>query len=566
MPTTRDTPWRRPGRLAYALRRLRSALRPPISVRVAPDDLVMDLNLPVTMRDGVQLRVNVYRPTGDGPFPVLVSEHPYGKDALPRRTKRGWSLNFQYRIMNQPAPFTVSDRTSWEAPDPVWWTRQGYAVINADARGSGTSGGLGSLFSDQEARDVYDLIEWAAAQPWSSGRVGMLGVSYLAISQYKAAALHPPSLKAICPWEGFTDAYRDFMTPGGVAETGFSRIWLRITRHLARLRVDLAAQRPKHPLRDSWWEALTPRLPDIEVPMLVCASFSDANLHSLGSLRAFEQAGSPDRFAYLHRGPKWATFYGEEAKAAQLAFFDRFLRERDVPAPPRVRLEVRERRDTVIEVRSENEWPIARTRWVDRYLGPSGALSDTAADAPGGVTFDLRRGAAGFSMRFAEDTELTGQLIAQLWVSLAGAGDAALFVGVEKWSGSTWVPFEGSYGYGRDRVAIGRQRVSLRAPDPDAATGRRPQHAFTSAQPVAPGEVVPVGIALSPSATLFRAGESLRLLVAGRYLEPANPLFGHFPARYDRSPRGTCTLHWGPSRQARLRLPVIPQRGPEPTR
>lgn len=69
-------------------------------------------------------------------------------------------------------------------------------------------------------------------------------------------------------------------------------------------------------MRDSWWESLTPALEKITVPMLVCASFSDANLHSIRSFRAFRKVGSADRFAYLHRGPKWSTFYGEEAKAA----------------------------------------------------------------------------------------------------------------------------------------------------------------------------------------------------------------------------------------------------------
>ena len=195
------------------------------------------------MRDGVTLRVNVYRPPGDGPFPVILSAHPYGKDVLPRRTRRGWRLSFQFRIMNQPEPYQISSETGWEAPDPVTWVARGYVVINADARGAGTSDGVGSLLSDDEARDVYDLIEWAGTQPWSNGRVGMLGVSYLAISQYKAAALRPPHLAAICPWEGFTDAYRDFMTPGGIPERGFSVIWTAITRRNARLSVDLGAQR-----------------------------------------------------------------------------------------------------------------------------------------------------------------------------------------------------------------------------------------------------------------------------------------------------------------------------------
>ncbi len=82
-------------------------------------------------------------------------------------------------------------------------------MVNADLRAAGRSEGQASLLSDQEGQDVHDLVEWAGAQPWSTGRVGLLGVSYLAISQYKAAARRPSHLRAICPCEGFTDTYQD---------------------------------------------------------------------------------------------------------------------------------------------------------------------------------------------------------------------------------------------------------------------------------------------------------------------------------------------------------------------
>lgn len=550
-------PWRRPGALEYARRRLAAAIRPPVTVVPASGDLRKARDVPVVTSDGVTLRVNVYRPAGDGPFPVLLSAHPYGKDALPKRTRRGWSFSPQYRIMNQPEPVRFSSETGWEAPDPQWWTERGYAVINADARGAGTSEGVGSLLSDQEARDVYEVIEWAARQPWSTGKVGMLGVSYLAISQYKVAALAPPSLAAICPWEGFTDAYRDFMTPGGVVEDGFSRIWQTVTRRAVRLSGDLGAERALHPLRDAWWESLTPDLTRITVPMLVCTSFSDNNLHSGGSMRAFLNAASPEKFAYVHRGAKWATFYGDDAKAAQLGFFDRYLRGRDVAKPPTVRLEVRERRDVIAAVRGESEWPLARTHWRSLHLGASERLTESAG-APGVSRFGLRRGSAQFGHVFDDDTEITGPMTLRLWVSITGRPDASLFVGVEKWSGGCYVPFEGSYGYGRDRITSGRLRLSLRELDAEASAPHRPEHTFRTPQPLRAGEVVDVTIPLNSSATLFRAGEEIRLIVAGRYLEPRNPLFGHFPAHYRSSRGGTAHLHWGGERPSHLEIPVIP--------
>ncbi|HVU92372.1 MAG TPA: CocE/NonD family hydrolase [Jatrophihabitans sp.] len=556
--TTLDKPWRRPGALAYARARRRAALHPPVTVYPMPSDIVKDHDVPVSMRDGVTLRLNLYRPTGPGPFPVILSAHPYGKDAVPRKTRRGWRLNPQFRAMNQPEPLTISAETSWEAPDPVWWVQQGYAVINLDTRGGGHSDGRGDLLSDQEADDIGQVIAWAAEQPWSNGRVGMLGVSYLALSQYKVAALNPPALKAICPWEGFTDAYRDFFTSGGIVENGFARVWLFLTGRAVRLNTDLAAERRQHPLRDDWWQAITPDLTKITVPMLVCASFSDANLHSGGSMRAFQQAGSAERHAYVHRGPKWATFYGDEARRTQLAFFDRHLRDRDGPALPPVRLEIRDRADSVVEVRDEQEWPLARTDWRQLYLGAGGTLNDDFA-GDGQVSFDLRRNAAAFDYRFEQDTELSGPMTLRLQVATSGTDDPRLFVGVEKWSHGAPVPFNGSYGYGRDRVAQGRLRLALRELDPERSTAHQPEHTFRTLEPVPDCERLEVVIALSSSATLYRGGDRLRLMIAGRYLEPRNPFFGHFPTHYEASRGGTATVFWTPDRPSTLEVPVIPR-------
>lgn len=551
-----DRPWKRPGAGSYARDRLRNLRHPPITVYPIPDDVVKDEDVAVTMRDGVTLRLNLYRPAeAVGTLPVLLSAHPYRKDALPKLKRGRWSVSPQFRIMNQPEPLRISDQTSWEAPDPVWWAQRGYAVANLDTRGGGRSEGRGALLSDQEADDIAQVIGWLAAQPWCNGRVGMLGVSYLALSQYKVAALNPPALKAICPWEGFTDAYRDFFTPGGVVENGFARVWLAITKRAARLDTDLSAGRREHPLRDEWWAALTPDLRKIAVPILVCTSFSDANLHSVGSMRAFQDVGSSERHAYAHRGPKWATFYGDGALRHQLAFFDKHLRGLNVPTLPRLRLEVRERRDQVIEVRDEHTWPLARAEWRRLHLGSAGVLTE-APRSSGELTFHLRREAAAFDYRFNSDTELSGPMALRLQVSTRRAKDPRLFVGVEKWSHGSPVPFEGSYGYGRDHVAQGRLRLALRELDPQSEP-HQPEHDFDVVRPLRDGELMDVRIPLSSSATMFRAGESIRLLIGGRYLHPRNPLFGHFPAHYVPSGSGRATLSWGVDAPAYLEIPVV---------
>jgi predicted acyl esterase len=558
-----DRPWQRAGAARYALTRLRGFLRTPVEVyEPAPGAVVVQHDVPVTTRDGTVLRVNVHLPGRDGvadhgPFPVLLCAHPYGKDNLPARRKhgKGYSLPFQYRALRQPTTVRFSSLTGWEAPDPAWWAARGFASVNCDLRGAGTSGGVGSLLSDQEGEDVYDLIEWAATQPWSTGAVGMIGVSYLAMSQWKSAALKPPHLRAIVPWEGMTDAYRDLLRPGGIQEIGFVKLWGRGVKTV-RLNYQMGKENTNRPSYDAWWRSLVPALDRIEVPALICGSFSDNNLHSRGSIRAFERISSAERHLYTHRAGKWATFYSGEALQAQLNFLDRHLRGGTQPALPRVRLEVRESRDHIAAVRAETSWPLESTQWTPLYLTKLGLTTEPPATT-GSIEFDSRSAAARFGWTVPADTELTGPMSLRLFVS-SDTTDIDLFVGVEKWRGSTYVPFEGSYGFGRDRVTTGWLRASMRALDESKSRPFEPVPLFTAREPLRPGEVVPVDIPLGPSATLFRAGEQLRLVVAGRWLWPRNPLTGQFPAAYEQRSRGTCTLHWGPDRQARLLVPVIP--------
>ena len=557
---TLDRPWRRPGTLRYALERIRGIAKPPITLTDPPTDIVIDRDLSVPTRDGTVLRINVFRKPGGEARPVILSIHPYGKDNLPARRGKKSKFSIQYRVLRQPMPMTFSTLTGWEAPDPAWWTAQGFTVVNADARGCGHSDGTGKLLSRQEAEDTYDLVQWIAGQRWCDGNVVMLGVSYLAMSQYAVAALQPPALRAICPWEGFTDIYRDLVFRGGVRETGFGRIWARNLNRATRQTYSLETAQDDHPLRDDFWRSLAPDLSAIRVPMLVCGSFSDNNLHSRGSIRAFTRGGSTHARLYTHRGGKWATFYSEAALAEQLKFFRAVLD--GAPDSRSVRLEVREDRDTIAAVREETEWPLARTRWRPLYLGGAGVLTRDPPATAGSIAFETLSSAAAFSWTVPADIELTGPMAVRLWVELDGCDDANLFVGVEKWRfgrfGGRYVAFEGSYGYGRDRVTTGWQRVALRALDPELSQPWEPVPACTESRPVSAGEVVAVDVALGPSATLFRAGEQLRLVVAGRWLCSRNPLIGQMPAAYANSPRGRVTLHWGPHHDAHLLIPEIP--------
>lgn len=154
------------------------------------------------------------------------------------------------------------------------------------------------------------------------------------------------------------------------------------------------------------------------------------------------------------------------------------------------------------------------------------------------------RTGSGRSRRVEHGAE-TGLMALRVYIEVSGADDVDLVACVEKWRGKRYVAFEGSYGFGRDRVTTGWQRASLRALNPLRARPFEPVPTFDRPQLLRPGEVVPIDIALGPSATLFRAGEQLRLVIAGRWLWPHNILTGQFPAAYEPGPRGRCTLHWG---------------------
>jgi hypothetical protein len=159
------------------------------------------------------------------------------------------------------------------------------------------------------------------------------------------------------------------------------------------------------------------------------------------------------------------------------------------------------------------------------------------------IGVSMRSHGACWDWTVTADTEITGPMALRLYVEVDGADDVDLFAGVEKWRGRTYVPFEGSYGFGRDRITTGWLKASLRALDQRASRPFDPVPTSSHREPLSPGQVVQADIALGLSATLFRAGETLRLVVAGRWLWPRNLLTGQFPppTRKARKANAPCT-------------------------
>ncbi|TMH19022.1 MAG: CocE/NonD family hydrolase [Betaproteobacteria bacterium] len=174
-------------------------------------DLIVEKDLEIPMRDGAGLKADVFRPRSGARFPVIINLGSYQKDKL-------WVPPAD--LEEEPNP-----HMNWETVNPLWWVPRGYVALRVDSRGSGKSPGRTDPWSPIEARDFYDAIEWAGRQPWSNGRVGTNGVSYFAMTQWLVAGLRPPSLKAMIPWEGAADMYRDFAYHGGIFSFTFVVNW-----------------------------------------------------------------------------------------------------------------------------------------------------------------------------------------------------------------------------------------------------------------------------------------------------------------------------------------------------
>ena len=539
----------------YIVKRLRNAIRPPLQLIPFPKGIVIDRNVEIPMRDGIILRANVFRPQQQGTFPVIMCAHLYSKDKFNQKGFFGPRPLAQYRALNQPAPIAFSTWTSWEAPDPAYWVPQGYVLVNIDLRGFFASEGKGDVLSDQEAEDYYECIEWAARQPWSNGKVGLNGVSYLAISQYKVAALNPPHLAAICPWEGFSDFYKDFAYPGGIREDGFTIIWGASVHSQTNVR----KEQLKRPLRDEWYQSLTPDLSRITVPALICGSFSDQSLHTQGSFRVFEEISSQYKWLYTHRGGKWATYYSAEALAFQQKFFDYFLKgeENGMLDVPPVRLEVRDTGNVIHAVKMEQNFLSPTTQWTPLYLnGQANQLAERVPENVERNSFDLAKGKAVFEWMIPTDMEVVGPMALKLYIEVQDASDASIFAGIRKIRNGKQVVFEGSYGFGYDLVTKGWQRASLRKVNTETRRPWSPQHDFAVEQLVQPHEIIELEFSLLPSATFFKQGDVLRLDIQGHWFFRRNPLL-YGPAYYEKSAKGTCVIYSGGDFDSHLLLPLI---------
>jgi uncharacterized protein len=543
-PTSKH--YRKPGRIE-------------VTVQQAPQSILWDRDVSVMMRDGVRLLVNVYRPLGQGRWPVVMSASWYGKDIFGDTQYREWVDQSGSDV----GSMTISDIVPFGAPDPAFWVPRGYIVVHADVRGVFKSEGNIGPNTPQDALDYFDLIEWAGTQPWSTGKVGLTGVSYLAYSQWFAAAQRPPHLAAIVPWEGLVDHYRDNVVHGGIPETSFRVKSFRKGIDARRNEEyepaeDYAAMLKEHPLYDSYWEMKAAKLEDITVPALICGSWSAQGNHTRGSFEGFRSLGSKDKWLITHGRNEWPMYYDPEMLALQAKFFDYYLqgKRNGMTEEPHVRLELRTTRDEYV-VRRASQWPIENTQYTSLYLNATNRALETGrptvmsqaeypSTQPGGVTFDYR---------FDRETHIAGNMNLKLWVSTDTGTDMDLYVGVRKFDrDGQEVYFYGFGGQPNSIVSRGWLRLSARAKDEARSTPDRPFLKHTSVDKVRPGDVVPAEVEILPSGTVFEAGSRLQLVIQGVEIVPDRVMVHGSSVN-----RGVHRVYTGGGTASQLLIPVVPR-------
>ncbi len=574
---------------------------------VVAGNMRIDWDVPVEIDDGTVLRADVYRPVEEGRYPVILSYGPYGK-GMPFQV----GYKDQWRIMAEKHPDVTAGSSNkyqnWEVCDPEKWVVHGYACVRVDSRGAGRSPGSIDIFSPRETQDLYGCIEWAARQPWSSGKIGLNGISYYAMNQWHVASRQPPHLAAMCAWEGAADFYRDIVRHGGIASLTFWENWYTTQvvhlehgygergfvdpnsgllvsgpetlsdAELADSRVDLSGKVLAHPLDGPFYRERSPEWSRIEVPLLSAANWGGQGLHPRGNFEGFTQSASKMKWLEVHGLEHWTAFYTDYGRELQLRFFDRFLKGLDNgwDSQPRVQLQVRHI-DRFVQ-RSEDQWPLARTRWTRLYLDPARRMLQWQ---PLGEEASISYGAMGEGVTFvtaplAEESEVTGPAALKLFLA-SSTIDADVFAVLRVFDpAGDEVDFQGALDP-HTPIANGWLRASHRKLDPRLTKEYRPYHTHDEYQPLVRGEVYELDVEIWPTSIVVPAGHRIALTLLGKdFQRPStgvegglgtvlNPMRGSGPFLHDNPLDRPAeifdnehTIYGGGGRSSYLLLPVIP--------
>ncbi|MFH1031756.1 MAG: CocE/NonD family hydrolase [Chloroflexota bacterium] len=527
----------------------------PIAPPVLPPGIKLDRDVMVTMRDGIKIVCDVYRPEKPGRYPTIFSTGAYLKD-----------------IQTYPPEMSHSIETG----NTFYMVQHGYVRVIGQSRGSGLSQGQYNWYDKVEQQDGYDMIEWIAKQPFCDGNVGMIGDSYYGRMQWLIAGLQPPHLKCIVPWDASMDDYRS-RTEGGVSYFRFACMWGADVMWMTMWPgpvdgklpptnwfVQLAQNRDDGPF---YWERSGITNADkIKCPVLSIVHGS-GQLHSRSQLLGYPKVKAPKKMVILPfvGGPTHVVFKRSKPLVDYiLRWLDKWLKgiETGIMDEPEIVMFDR----ATGECRYENEYPLARTKWVKFYLhtNPAG----TADKAPWGListdppkkeqpdkytepeayrTAVMGKPVIGYTSEpLKEDLRVMGPLAFTLHGSIT-TRDTVWFVklGVITPDGQTSV------------LTQGQLKASYRQTDPKKSTPGSPYHTFQNPVPAEAGKIYEYQIPLSPVFYTFKKGTKIWIQIDSDDVNVLANLNGVYTAEMLPVPC-TNTVYHDQEHPTHMLLPVVP--------
>ncbi len=444
--------------------------------------------------DGTELHVEVTLPDGEGPWPVIISSSPY----------------------NQPLAGPRPERAMWEYFTQDW-AKRGYAIVNADVRGYGESGGCVEVWSQNEQLDQLFLVEWAASQEWSDGNVGFYGQSYLGTTAVAAAAYAPEALKAIVAVAPVINSYEDWHF-GGVpnGESALSPVAYQVTTGVP---ADPAAgplqflentgnglcdptlvARANDPraIYDAFYEErdFKPRAGDVRAAVLYTQGFEDANVKSAMIPGWFNDLDAPKLGVFGHWLHQHPTRMDQEVLF--LGWMEEHLKGKNLgfDALPAATILADDQHHRTADAWPAEDGPVVAL-WPDfggESLGgePASGSATFVLDQTGAAAGAGLPGAIVLSTDLTEDTPLAGVAELRLAGRLTGAGNA----------------YVGAYLYeeGPAVDAPGNQRLLTWGQFNLAHRG-----GHDTFEPVTPGELWEATLPFRATEHIAHAGSTLRL-------------------------------------------------------
>ncbi|GKZ84471.1 hypothetical protein AnigIFM56816_009804 [Aspergillus niger] len=506
--------------------------------RALPVAMLFEHNQEFSLRDGVKVRADIFRPVTNESVPALVMWSPYGKSSTGPLTLDSAALHAGV------PPSRLSGFQSFEGFDPAEWVQRGYAIVNVDARGSGDSEGDIRYWGSGEGRDGYDVIEQIAELSWCTGKVGTAGNSWLAVSQWFIASEQPPHLAAIAPLEGLGDVLRETMARGGIPTSAFIKL-IQSSLPGRQLQEDILAMYDKYPIDNAYWRDKRVDYSKIKVPAYIGGSYS-TNLHTQGAFRGFDEITHDKKWLVVHHTQEWYDLYSEARIEDLDRYFSFYLKgiQNDWEQTAPVRL-------SMLGYNLPNQnfslpsipWAQPGSKKLRLYLKPDQTLTPfpfSAENQTGTLSYQadapcMQRGndtgELSFTYSFPEKTFVVGPSEAVLSLSAQKQNDLDVYVMLRKAdangkvlesinqplsdlgvSSASEVPSVSILKYlGPEAM----QRASKRAIAPELSKPWRPTLAHGVDQYVPQGDTIELHMSLWPTGMIFEAGEKLIVKVAG---------------------------------------------------